>query len=69
MCPEDVGAYLVRKLEELPITERMKLHSELLKRAEEMWNGFCLWVGDAAEARLELQHNPEVNAWLQAGER
>jgi hypothetical protein len=42
----------------------MKIHAEMIKRAEELWNGYALWVGDAEAARLELRKNKENTIWL-----
>ena len=67
MNPKDVDAYLILILADLPITDRMKLHNELMKWATEMWNAFSLFVGDADAARLELRQDPEITAWLAAG--
>lgn len=62
--PTDVDAYLRRTLAGLPVTDRMKIHAEMIKRAEELWNGYALWVGDAEAARLELRKNKENTIWL-----
>ena len=46
----DVDAYLCRVLADLPVADRMKIHSEMMKRADEMWDGYSLWLGDAEGA-------------------
>ena len=66
--PQDVEAYLLKKLADLPVVERMTLHDDLMKIATEMWDGYCLWVGDPTEARNELRDDEEVSRWLRAKE-
>ena len=62
--PQDVDAYLVKKFADVPLTHRMKLHSELLKIATELWSGYALWVGDPEIARLELRRGEEISQWI-----
>ena len=64
--PMDVASYLSRILEPLPVVDRMKLHSELMRQADSMGQGYALWLGDPEAARLELRNNKEVSAWLTA---
>ena len=66
MNPHDVEAYLAKKLADLSTVERMTLHNDLMKIATQMWDGFCLWVGDPVKARLQLRSNDEVAAWFDA---
>ena len=64
--PTDVDAYLHRVLADLPVTDRMTIHSEMMKRAEELWNGYALWLGDPEKARLELRNMEEHQLWSAA---
>jgi len=68
MNPEDVEAYLAKKLADLPVVERMTLHNALMKTATFMWEGYALWLDDPAEARLQLRGDEEVSRWFRAKE-
>ena len=69
MNPQDVEAYLLKKLSHLPVIDSYTLQTDLMKIATQMWDGFCLWVGDPVKARLQLRSNDEVAAWFDAERR
>lgn len=58
--PDDVEAYLHRKLAYLPTIDSFVLHQDIMKIAKDMWDGYALWVGDPVKARLELRNDPEI---------
>ena len=60
MSPVDSEEYLRTKLADVPLQDRLKLHDKVMEIVTGMWNGYALWVGDPAQARIELRHDEET---------
>jgi hypothetical protein len=56
--PREVDAYLCRILADLPVAERMQLHTEMMKRADDMWASHALWLGDPEASALMKAASP-----------